>query len=1133
MPRTVRPRGLEATVIDPPRRRAATKFSPLLQALERRALLATIIVPTNQPTIALAVSNANPNDTILVLPGTYPVPNVVINKPLTLISQNGAGSTFLDGANATGLPTPGSIRVANTTGSVVIGQIGKGFTFENPVTDVGGTTVSLNVRGNTAPVTVEGNKFVGQNGVNNPFDIGIWAYSTKVGGQLFVLNNDFSAMWQGILLEIPRGGANVLSNTFHNLVPSTDTNAGKTYEPEGIYALTYSTTPTHDPANDVSGLSIGSNDFSNFNGLAINVGGGSPGLAPAQFTNVAITNNTINAIGFTPNQFRAGITLLNDANNATEEPFGGVQGATVTGNTIAAQLDCSAGSIGVWVLGANNNLTVDNNFITGVDRGVLIQEEVPGAGFASGVAVQQDSITGTILGVENDSPNLVNASYNWWGTTVAQLVKAQANGGVNVNYNPWLGSGVDTSGAPGFQPDLTNLITDKLSINGAPGVVKNTPYTLNLVNNGSPTGNPITSYTVYFGDGPPQTVPAVNSSVNHTYTSAGNYVIVATATDSMGNVFNLSSTVPVGVTNFGTLQVLSVTPNPSGFSVRFNRQLDTTALHLYTSGLTPNSAGPPDVTLVGASTGPVRGTLIVDKDGFGFTFVKTGAPLPSDTYTVTLRGTGVNPIQATGASPALDGTASGTAGSDYTTTFTNTAARSVSIPDFMRGAGQPVNVPAAAGAVGLPVRLSDGTGVTTVDYFIHYDPTLLNVTNVQLASGLPAGTLFSTNTTVPGLIEVCLRSPTALPAGPANVFVLTANVPASAPYTSKEAIGIDTVSLNGGGIAATGDNAVHVAAYLGDANASATITSTDAFLVQRVAALIDSGLGAYKLADPNIVADINNDGAVTAVDAFLIRRYVALLPTPEIPAVPGIPVTPGGPDPLVSLPKGLVVAPGGHVAVPVSLKQTDHAPIGLDSFDLAIAFDPAAFTVAGVRVGSLAKGFELTWGVDAKLGLINISAVRPAGAVVLSPGALGSLAILDLVARPGATSGSRSLNLLDSAYAAGGSRSTRLNDGGLVLSPAPTNSPNDPVDGQVFITVPARRTDSAAAAPVAAAPAATLVLDAVLGGAGQVAPIEAPSASDSGLPAGPSAIATPGRWWGRSRPSQAAASAKFKNQLFV
>lgn len=94
-------------------------------------------------------------------------------------------------------------------------------------------------------------------------------------------------------------------------------------------------------------------------------------------------------------------------------------------------------------------------------------------------------------------------------------------------------------------------------------------------------------------------------------------------------------------------------------------------------------------------------------------FVKTGEVLPPGNYTVTLTSGADAWKDTTGV--LLDGDSNYAAGSDYVKAFevALSSGRVVSLPDFARGPGQMVNVPAIAS--GLPISLSDGTGVVAGD----------------------------------------------------------------------------------------------------------------------------------------------------------------------------------------------------------------------------------------------------------------------------------------------------------------------------------------------------------------------------------------------------------------------------------
>ena len=145
----------------------------------------------------------------------------------------------------------------------------------------------------------------------------------------------------------------------------------------------------------------------------------------------------------------------------------------------------------------------------------------------------------------------------------------------------------------------------------------------------------------------------------------------------------------------------------------------------------------------------MRGSLVVNAAANAVTFIKTGGGLAADTYTVTLRSGDANAfVDSLGGD--LDGNANGGTAS-YSTTFTvatNPSAVTLSLPSFVRGPGQTVNVPVTG--TGIPIHLSDGTGVTSVDITITYDPTMLTITGASLGSSVPSGWTFTPNVATPG-----------------------------------------------------------------------------------------------------------------------------------------------------------------------------------------------------------------------------------------------------------------------------------------------------------------------------------------------------------------------------------------------
>jgi hypothetical protein len=340
--------------------------------------------------------------------------------------------------------------------------------------------------------------------------------------------------------------------------------------------------------------------------------------------------------------------------------------------------------------------------------------------------------------------------------------------------------------------------------------------------------------------------------------------------------------------NFGnraTFRVLAAEPTSTGVTIQFNRDMATDMLNLY--DIQGGGIGPADVTLVGAAGGNIRGSVVIDPGLRRLTFVRTLGLLPPDDYTLTLRSApdGFQDLSA----ELLDGDANGAAGANFTTTFTiappSAGAVIVSIPKFARGPRQPVNLP-ANGVNGLPVTLSDGSGITSATLQIAYNPALLNVSAAAVAAGLPAGASVMLNNSAPGLATLQFNSPTPLPAGTVRIVDLQATVPMTAPYRSQHVLDIANVSLNGGSIVALADDAVHVVAYFGDATGDGAYSAQDASRVSRLGVGLDSGLQLFQLLDPLIVADITGNGAISAADASRALQVAVGIITAEVPPLP-------------------------------------------------------------------------------------------------------------------------------------------------------------------------------------------------------------------------------------------------------
>ena len=213
--------------------------------------------------------------------------------------------------------------------------------------------------------------------------------------------------------------------------------------------------------------------------------------------------------------------------------------------------------------------------------------------------------------------------------------------------------------------------------------------------------------------------------------------------DSDGALSNVSS---INVSIANTLQVTSFQPTPTGFIATFNRQPDFGDLNLYDSLLdgSPTVLDSPDVVVHGASTGDVVGSLVWRSAGNTLEFVKTGAVLANDTYTVTLFS-GATAFHDAAGNLDGDGDFNDTETPDnYTNGFVvNNAAgtRVISVNDFARGPGQHIDDKPATANSRLAVSINDATDVISAQFNFRYDPTMLtvNAANTVKAAGLPGG----------------------------------------------------------------------------------------------------------------------------------------------------------------------------------------------------------------------------------------------------------------------------------------------------------------------------------------------------------------------------------------------------------
>jgi len=493
-----------------------------------------------------------------------------------------------------------------------------------------------------------------------------------------------------------------------------------------------------------------------------------------------------------------------------------------------------------------------------------------------------------------------------------------------------------------------------------------------------------------------------------------------------------------------TLRVTSFAPTDSGFRVEFNRAVEAHVLNLYGPGSSgdndrPLAKGPADVTLQGSgSIGGVRGSLVLDDDRMGATFVRTNGVLAAGDYTLTLASRSDGWQDTSGH--LLDGDGDGQGGGDYVQHFTVAGSSSavLSAGEMMIGPGLALGIPGGAG-VGLPITLSNAAGVTAVEFKLAYEPALLEISGVSLAAGV-TGTVDWTS--VPGVLSVSLTT-SGLGAASSELLRILGTVPESARqyYGAKHVLDLFDVRLSAGGVAQSVrvDDGLHVNAYVADTNGSASYTTLDQQRLQRVISAYDSGFSAYPLVDPIVVADVNNSRNLTSADTLLLAREINWLTTgtasnnrSEIPDIPsGIgPFDFTGADPVVDIPRNLTAVAGGVVTVPVRLDTA----AGLEAVQVQLAWNPELLELVGIRRGSLTGDFQY-FVARQQAGELLVDMSR------LEQMAGGQGSVLELEFRVAASAAG--LVEVDLQWA-------RLNDTHLTLNPAPLFGA-DPTDGAVFV----------------------------------------------------------------------------------
>lgn len=333
-----------------------------------------------------------------------------------------------------------------------------------------------------------------------------------------------------------------------------------------------------------------------------------------------------------------------------------------------------------------------------------------------------------------------------------------------------------------------------------------------------------------------------------------------------------------------------------GFTVAFSRAIAMDGLDL------GGSEG--DIVVTNAAGQVVAGSLFVAADGLSARFLASGGVLADGSYSVRLRAGAAALRDASGT--ALDGNADSTVGDDWLGSFNvaRGSAVTVGLADTARGPGQMLGK--AINDTGLAVKLSNGTGVTSVSFTLAYDPALLGVATLQRGAGLPAGASFTATAVGSGLISVEITAAGGLAAGAVTLAQLVATVPTGVAYGAAAVIDVRNLQVNGGAQAALDDDAVHVAAFVGDLDRDRQHTANDVSLMRQLLSGAISRLPGWALLDGRLLGDVNGSGSFDAVDPLRLEQALAGA-TGVIVPIPGAPViTPTVPVVRVTVPPKVV-----------------------------------------------------------------------------------------------------------------------------------------------------------------------------------------------------------------------------------
>ena len=362
----------------------------------------------------------------------FTVPNV----PRQLVALN-KGHSNLTFTNNSVVGDAGSNQLVaiESNGSNVTGN-----TFDGET-----TSAALRVRGTNA--VIADNTLTG-----NGKGVGIWTQNVNgltIGGADAEDGNDVSGFINGIVVDGASGTTLVQNNITTN---NRDTDSGRSasgwqtgigiFVKNALGAVTVSDNTT---TGNTDGIRIQDTDPAVLGAVTVsgNVANNNrdKGIILKRSDNIKVYDNTVNgnSIGIYADASRGAMIQANDLNGNTAD--------------------------GIRLRDGSNNVRIENNWIHGSANGIYVDNSlvtVSGVKVYDNSFAEADGSQANGKNIVNTTNNIVDASFNWWGTTSEAGVAAKITGLNKVDVSPYQGSGIDQQPATaGYQGNMDNLyVTD-------------------------------------------------------------------------------------------------------------------------------------------------------------------------------------------------------------------------------------------------------------------------------------------------------------------------------------------------------------------------------------------------------------------------------------------------------------------------------------------------------------------------------------------------------------------------------------------------------------------------------------------------------------------------------------------------